>query len=159
MLNNIFNNLKFNRLSYLLEVIELRDFKSKIKAYNKIRKMNITEDMGHLILDKIDYIHEENYSVNTSIEVNNSKVLQDCSYSTDHCNITLSNCNINYSAKAYNGSVGFRGFVGKFIDCSINLDDNGTKTSYYSENGLMDLVDEGVKNKELLKNRFNFKLS
>ena len=40
---------------------------------------------------------------------------------------------------------------------TINLDDNGTKTSYYSENGLMDLVDEGVKNKELLKNRFNFK--
>lgn len=70
MLNNIFNNLKFNRLSYLLEVIELRDFKSKIKAYNKIRKMNITEDMGHLILDKIDYIHEENYSdINITISL------------------------------------------------------------------------------------------
>ena len=40
---------------------------------------------------------------------------------------------------------------------TINLDDNGTKTSYYSENGLMDLVDEGVKDKELLNNRFNFK--
>lgn len=70
------------------------------------------------------FIHEENYSINTSIEVSNSKVLQDCSYSTDHCNITLSNCNINYSAKMYNGSVGFRGFAGKFVDCSINLDDN-----------------------------------
>ena len=70
MLNNFFNNLKFNRLSYLLEVIELRDFKSKIKAYNKIRKMNITEDMGHLILDKIDYIHEENYSdINITISL------------------------------------------------------------------------------------------
>ena len=32
---------------------------------------------------------------------------------------------------------------------TINLDDNGTKTSYYSENGLMGLVDEGVKDKEL----------
>ena len=70
------------------------------------------------------FIHEERYSVNTSIEVTNSKVLQDCSYSTDHCNIILSNCNINYSAKTYNGSVGFRGFIGKFIDCSINLADS-----------------------------------
>ena len=69
-MNNFFNNLKFNRLSYLLEVIELRDFKSKINAYNKIRKMNITEDMGLLILDKIDYIHEENYSdINITISL------------------------------------------------------------------------------------------
>lgn len=38
---------------------------------------------------------------------------------------------------------------------TINLDDNGSKTSYFSEHGLMDYVDEGVKNKEILKNRFH----
>lgn len=61
-MNNFFNNLKFNKLSYLLEIIELRDIRQKIKAYNKIRKMDLTEDMGHLILDKIDLLKEENYS-------------------------------------------------------------------------------------------------
>ena len=35
----------------------------------------------------------------------------------------------------------------------INLDDNGKKITYLSKNGLNDLVDESVKDKELLKNR------
>ena len=37
---------------------------------------------------------------------------------------------------------------------TIELDDNGTKTTYYSKNGINDLVDEAVENKELIKNRF-----
>lgn len=37
----------------------------------------------------------------------------------------------------------------------INLDDNGTKTTYQSKYGLNDLVDDAVKGKELLKNRLN----
>ena len=37
----------------------------------------------------------------------------------------------------------------------INLDDNGTKTTYQSKYGLNDLVDDAVKDKELLKNRLN----
>lgn len=36
----------------------------------------------------------------------------------------------------------------------IELDDNGTKTTYFSKNGINDLVDEAVENKELIKNRF-----
>lgn len=62
MIGNFFRNIKFNKLSYLLEVIELRDIKQKIKAYNKIRKMNLTEEMGHQILDKIELLHDDNYS-------------------------------------------------------------------------------------------------
>lgn len=62
MIRNFFSNIKFNKLSYLLEVIELRDIKQKIKAYNKIRKMYLTEEMGHLILDKIELLHDDNYS-------------------------------------------------------------------------------------------------
>ena len=37
---------------------------------------------------------------------------------------------------------------------TIELDDNGTKTVYSSKNGIMDLVDEAVTGKELIKNRF-----
>ena len=37
---------------------------------------------------------------------------------------------------------------------TIELDDNGTKTTYFSKNGINDLVDETVENKELIKNRF-----
>lgn len=48
----------------------------------------------------------------------------------------------------------------KTISClcpglTINLNDNGEKTVYYSKNGLNDLVDEGVTDKEIIKNRFN----
>ena len=37
----------------------------------------------------------------------------------------------------------------------INLDDNGTKTTYQSKYGLNDLVDDAVKGKEILKNRLS----
>ena len=37
---------------------------------------------------------------------------------------------------------------------TIELDDNGVKTSYFSKNGINDLIDEAVENKELIKNRF-----
>ena len=40
---------------------------------------------------------------------------------------------------------------------TIELDDNSTKTTYFSSNGISDLVDEAVANKELIKNRFEMK--
>jgi len=40
---------------------------------------------------------------------------------------------------------------------TIELDNNGEKTKYFSTNGLNDLVDEAVKNKELINHRFNLK--
>lgn len=48
----------------------------------------------------------------------------------------------------------------KTISClcpglTIELDDNGNKTTYFSKNGLNDLVDDAVNGKELIKNRFN----
>lgn len=39
----------------------------------------------------------------------------------------------------------------------IHLDYNNEITEYYSENGINDLVDESVKNKEIITNRFNMK--
>ena len=40
---------------------------------------------------------------------------------------------------------------------TIELIDNGNKTTYYSINGISDLVDDAVANKELIKNRFEMK--
>jgi DNA gyrase subunit B len=40
---------------------------------------------------------------------------------------------------------------------TIELDDNGNKTTFVSKNGINDLVDEAVKDKELIKNRFEMK--
>ena len=37
---------------------------------------------------------------------------------------------------------------------TINLDDNGNKITYFSKNGINDLIDEAVKNKEIITNRF-----
>ena len=37
---------------------------------------------------------------------------------------------------------------------TIKLDDNGHEITYYSKNGINDLVDEAVEGKELIKNRF-----
>ena len=38
---------------------------------------------------------------------------------------------------------------------TINLDDNGTKTTYHSQYGLNDLVDDAVNGKEIIKNRLS----
>ena len=51
----------------------------------------------------------------------------------------------------------------KTISClcpglTINLTDNGNNITYYSKNGLNDLVDEAVNNNEILNNRLNVKV-
>ena len=53
MFKNIFNDLKLNRISYLLEIIEKQNFKQKVDAYNRLRKIKINEESGHLIIDKV----------------------------------------------------------------------------------------------------------
>lgn len=42
---------------------------------------------------------------------------------------------------------------------TIELNDNGKQTTFYSEHGLNDLVDDYVGNKEILKNRFDMKFA
>ena len=42
---------------------------------------------------------------------------------------------------------------------TINLDDNGRKTTYYSTRGLNDLADKMVKDKEIINNRFSMNFS
>lgn len=40
---------------------------------------------------------------------------------------------------------------------TVNLDYNGESTVYFSQNGINDLVDEAVNNKELINHRFDLK--
>ena len=52
----------------------------------------------------------------------------------------------------------------KTISClcpglTIELNDNGTVTKYYSEHGLHDLVNDAVKDNEIIKNRFNMQFT
>ena len=52
----------------------------------------------------------------------------------------------------------------KTISClcpglTIELNDNGNVTKYYSEHGLNDLVDDAVKDNEIIKNRFNMQFT
>lgn len=52
----------------------------------------------------------------------------------------------------------------KTISClcpglTIELNDNGTITKYYSEHGLHDLVDDAVKDNEIINNRFNMQFA
>ena len=52
----------------------------------------------------------------------------------------------------------------KTISClcpglTIELNDNGKKETFYSEHGLNDLVDEAVKDKEIIDNRFNMQFA
>lgn len=42
---------------------------------------------------------------------------------------------------------------------TISLNDNGTKTTFYSAKGLNDLVDRAVKDKEIINNRFDMKFA
>ena len=62
MIKNLIESMKLSKLSYLLEIIRVRDFKSKIKAFNKIRKMKITKEMGLLILEETNFEHQNTYS-------------------------------------------------------------------------------------------------
>lgn len=49
---NFLSDLKLNKISYLLEVIETGEFKKKVDAYNRLKKMKISEEAGHNIIDK-----------------------------------------------------------------------------------------------------------
>lgn len=57
---NVLNDLKLNRISYLLEVIETQNFKQKVDAYNKLRKIKLNEEDGHFIIDKAVTIKHSN---------------------------------------------------------------------------------------------------
>lgn len=62
MIKNFINNIKLTKLSYLLEVIEVRDFKSKIRAFEKIKRMKLTKEMGLMILDDANFDHSDDFS-------------------------------------------------------------------------------------------------
>ena len=69
MFKNILNDLKLNRISYLLEVIETNEFKKKVNAYNKLRKIKIDEEAGHVIIDKVASLKRSKDDFNAEISL------------------------------------------------------------------------------------------
>ena len=66
----IFYELKLNRISYLLEVIETGIFKQKVDAYNKLRKIKLDEESGHLIIDTVMNLkHDKKDNFNADISL------------------------------------------------------------------------------------------
>ena len=51
MFKNFINDIRLERLTYYLEKVLLRKMPEKIKAFNKIKKMKLTDEMGLQILD------------------------------------------------------------------------------------------------------------
>ena len=49
-MKDMIEDIKLNKVAYLLEIIEKKDFESKLKAYKKITKMNITKNIGLFII-------------------------------------------------------------------------------------------------------------
>ena len=56
---NILNDLKLNKISYLLETIETSDFRKKVDAYNKLQKMKICEEAGHIIIERVSSLKQK----------------------------------------------------------------------------------------------------
>ena len=71
MFKNFFYDLKLNRISYLLETIEKNNFKKKVDAYNKLKKIKIDEEIGHFIIDYVGNLKYNNDNIDTHISLLN----------------------------------------------------------------------------------------
>lgn len=50
-MKNLLEEIKLNKVAYLLEVIEKRDLNSKLRALNKLQKINITKNIGMFLIE------------------------------------------------------------------------------------------------------------
>lgn len=69
-MKEVAEEIKLNRLAYLLEIIEKKDFESKLKAFKKISKMKITKNMGLLIISSLNKdfgLNDESGGINSSL--------------------------------------------------------------------------------------------
>lgn len=83
-MKNFINDIKLSRLSYLLEIIEVRDFRSKIKAFNKIKQMKLDSEGVKLILDSIKPEEVDlNGEINISLSLL-SLILNDINYNAEN---------------------------------------------------------------------------
>ena len=82
-MKNFIKDIKLSRLSYLLEIVEVRDFRSKIKAFNKIKQMKLDSDGVKLILDSIKPEEVDlNGDINISLSLL-SLILTDVNYTAE----------------------------------------------------------------------------
>ena len=69
-MKELIEELKLNRVAYLLEIIEKKDFDSKISAYKKLEKIKITKNIGIFLIQnsaKEFGINDNNGGINSSI--------------------------------------------------------------------------------------------
>ena len=69
-MKELIEELKLNKVAYLLEIIEKKDFDSKISAYKKLEKIKITKNIGIFLIQNSakEYgINDNNGGINSSI--------------------------------------------------------------------------------------------
>lgn len=69
-MREVIEEIRLNRLAYLLEIIEKKDFESKVKAYKKISKIKITKNTGLFIINSLDKdfgLNDESGGINASL--------------------------------------------------------------------------------------------
>ena len=69
-MKDMIEDIKLNKVAYLLEIIEKKDFESKLKAYKKIAKMNITKNIGLFIISSLNKdfgLNDDNGGINASL--------------------------------------------------------------------------------------------
>lgn len=70
MIKEIIEEIKLHKIAYLIEVIQKKDFDSKVDALNKIQKMKITKNIGLFLIDssKYDYgINDNNGGISSEL--------------------------------------------------------------------------------------------
>ena len=51
IMKELIEEIKLNKIAYLLEIMERKDFDSKVKAFDKISKMKITPNIGIYLIE------------------------------------------------------------------------------------------------------------
>lgn len=70
MIREMIEDLKLHKVSYLVEIMQKKDFDKKIVALNKISKMKITKNIGLFLIDssKYDYgINDKNGGISSEL--------------------------------------------------------------------------------------------
>ena len=73
-MKELIEELKLNRVAYLLEIMEKKDFDSKINALKKLEKMKITPNIGLFLIQN----STKNYGVNDNNGGLNASILSLC---------------------------------------------------------------------------------
>ena len=69
MFSKIINNINLTRASLCLEKINTGNYNQKVRAYNKLKKIKITKEIGIRILENATYKYDEEFK-DMNIKIN-----------------------------------------------------------------------------------------